>query len=47
MHKDQATWRVKLVRLSLDREILKDNSILEVWTKVVVEVDNLIKNKVA
>jgi len=47
MHKDQAIWRVKLVIPSLGREILKDNLILEVWTKVAVEVDNLIRNKAA
>ena len=47
MRKDQAIWRVKLVIPSLGREILKDNLILEVWTKVAVEVDNLIRNKAA
>lgn len=48
--KDLVTWitRVKLVLLSQDREIRKDNLTLEVWTKVAVEeVEILIKNKVA
>lgn len=48
--KDLVTWitRVKLVLLSQDREIRKDNLTLEVWTKVAVEeAEILIKNKVA
>jgi len=38
---------VKQVQPNLDRGILKDNSILEAWIKAQVEVEILIKNKVA
>jgi len=38
---------VKQVQPNLDRGILKDNLILEAWIKAPVEVEILIKNKVA